>query len=152
MIKILQVKPKTFKIGSWLIMKNQKTDYSHYVIKVESSKRARYFDSTFKSGVRRYAEREFRSEYDTVHSFTLPVRPQKSYEILSWLIAQEGKKYGIFQLIGIALNISLFRNGSKQVICNELVLRLLNEIYDAKIGNVDMMDLIDTEFHVKRFI
>lgn len=138
-------------VAALLIRYFQKTDYSHYAIKVidPSTDVATYYDSTG-HGTRKRTHEEFFKDYYIVREFNVP----KTISYVDWLefwARHANKGYGFKQVAGLLLKIfhivkhNPFGAGAKRIICNELVILLLNYLGYTAIKDTDSLDLNDTD-------
>lgn len=151
---ILQARTRNkfpFNIAALGIMYFQKTNYSHYAIRVEdqSSGEVFYYDSTG-AGTRKYSPSAFKKKYKLIKKF--PVH--KPFTYIAWLefwSKHANKPYGFKQVFGLLLKMwnitknNPFGKGSKRIICNELIILFLNEFGYTNIKDVDSLDLNETE-------
>ena len=137
-----------FNIGSILIKFFSGTDYSHYAISfIAMSGREMFFHSNFK-GVHLETKSRFLSSYDIKQSST--VEPKISYAgIYSFVDNYLGAKYGFMQVFGLFLiTIGILKNnpfGSNKIICNELIVMMLDRFYDLNIDDFDGINFKHTE-------
>ena len=134
-----------------LIKKFQKTNYSHYAIRVEdpNTNEVFYYDSTG-GGTRKRGRQSFFRSHEITKSFS--VSKEISYiDYTDFWFMHEGKSYGFIQIVGLALKLlnivknNPFGQGAKRLICNELVILFLNEFGYTCIIDTDSLDLNDTE-------
>lgn len=147
MIKILKCYPKKFHLASWLIKLIEKTKFSHYAIKVDDM----IIDITGKNdGIKTHNKEEFYSNYNVIdiHSFDVSIRKDT---VINWINKLDMVHYGYMQVFGLFLlrllpiNVNIFRNGRKSMICNELVLRFCKRFLGVKTNKIDNLGLRETE-------
>lgn len=145
-------------IGAILIKLFQKTNYSHYAIKVAiNPTKVYYYDSTLSGGVRRRDAKEF-LKHNRVTK-VIPYSKKISYVMWSNFIGKHiGKSYGTLQIVGLLLMImkviksNPFGKGKKRLICNELIVLMLNHFNGTNIKDTDSLDLNDTEKILKKVL
>ena len=136
-------------IGAWFIRRFQGTGYTHYAIRPQGSDGS-FYDASVISGVSNRPAKSFFKDYELFgKAWTIDVGTwvdfQKSIEPFM------KKKYGLVQAIGIGLKYALklkknpFRNGDKQIICNELCLRFVGHNTGKDMGKIDNATLLQTE-------
>lgn len=138
-------------IVALLIKLFQKTDYSHYVIRVEdpATNEVFYYDSTG-AGTRKHPLSVFQKKHKVRKVFKV----SKEVSYIDWnnfWTKHEGKEYGFLQIAGLFLKMkniiknNPFGKGAKRLICNELVILFLNEFKYTCIKDTDSLDLVETE-------
>ena len=143
MIRVLLCKHKGFAPLSWLIRKIEETEYSHFAFEEGGL----VTDATGK-GIRSRPESEFLKDYDIVEVIYLRYSNKSGQD---WATKHRDKKYGYGQLLGIWWGVNWFRNGTKQMICTETVLRLINYLFRASIVGIDTMGLKEARENVLRY-
>ena len=153
-VEILTCSPtySSFPIASWLIKYFQKTNYSHFGIKIGSV----VLDATGHD-VRLNSFIEYSSRYDIISSYEVEI--DCDYQgIIDWCSGFLNKKYGYFQLVGLLLIImgiiknNPFGKDATNLICNELVVLFLRDFKGLVISDSDNYDLVSTEILVKEFV
>ena len=129
----------------------QKTNYSHYAIEVidPTTKEVYYYDSTG-AGTRKSSLSTFNKKYSICKRFK--VKKEMSYiEWLEFWSLHANKGYGFGQILGLLVKgFRILRHnplgqGAKRLICNELVILLLNHLDYTNIKDTDSLDLVETE-------
>jgi len=135
-----------------------KTDFSHYAIRIEdqASGEVNYYDSTG-GGARKRSPSIFLKYYRVNREY--PVSKEISYiDYLEFWALHANKGYGFLQIVGLGLRLfkiikyNPFGQGAKRIICNELVILLLNYMGYTDIKDVDSLDLVDTERILKKVL
>lgn len=148
-------RPKKWKLLSWLIMKVEKTNYSHAYIKIYAKSYDRWliYQATG-NGVFFWAEQEFNLHSQPVLEKEIVISDAAKAETVTWCLDQLGKEYGKTQLLGMALCKlfklnKLFKNGNRQFVCSELVAMALEKAQVIKnvkdqdnMGLKELSDLI----------
>lgn len=143
-------KPVKWKFLSWLIMKVEKTPFSHAYIKLYAKSYDRWliYQATG-DGVFFWSEREFKNHSQVVFEKEILIEDQAKADAVTWCLDQLGKKYGKLQLVGIALSKlfgsnKLFNNGDKEFICSELAATVLEKAGVIKLDvNQDNLGLAE---------
>lgn len=140
-----------FDIAARLIRFFQKTNYSHYIIETYNPETGEvsFYDSTA-MGVRERTYTDITDHYFLMKSFPL----DKKLSYIDWLefwAEHNNKGYGFVQILGLLLKTfrivknNPFGKGAKRIICNELVILLLNRLGYTNIQDTDSLDLNDTD-------
>jgi hypothetical protein len=153
-ISILKTRPRKSTPISWAIMKFQKTDFSHYAIMVNGS----IIDATRKH-VRIQSVSDFTAHHKIVEASDLEIFKSFDSEIYPWMVSVSNIGYGFFQVIGLLFvqlgwtRKNIFRSGKRAVICNELVLMLLQRFYAFHpTKSLDDYDLVQTDLIVREYV
>ena len=145
-IRVICVRPREFKIFSWLIMLIQNTDYSHMGIQVGDV----VLDATL-HGVEFTDLRKFRSEYRIVKDFYIELPGVEKAHIYQWAWKYKDVLYSIMQNIGLGLKSlkvikkNPFGGDDNRVVCSELVVLLLSFFLKLPINDSDSYDLVRAE-------
>ena len=140
-VQILQCKTKKWMPVSWLIRVFQKTPYSHYAIGYTSHTGAyMVLDATSKNTAIR-SSKIFLSHYKIVNEYTIDLHVKYEF-FCKWYEQLLGTGYGYMQLLGILLKNKRLGEG---IICNELVLRLINRFTKYSDNDIDIRDLNYTD-------
>lgn len=152
-LKILSCKPKNhpFPILSWMIRYFQKTNYSHNAIQYGS-----YILDASGSDVSINSSWYFFNKYEVVDLVEIDINANFE-QFVNWTLLFVNRKYGLMQLVGIALYIMgltkkvWFGKEDKQLICSELVILLLRDFKGLKVKDSDDYDLNSTWELVKEY-
>lgn len=144
MSEILACSPKYSKLPilSWTIKYFQKTNYSHLAIYSNGL----VVDSTGKD-TRIWAYHDFTKRYKVEERVELDARITDR-EFLWWSVRYLNREYGYIQLLGLFLMmIGLRKNNYKnmsdrRLICSELVVLFLRDMYHVDISDSDDYDLV----------
>lgn len=144
-------RPKKWHLLSTLIMKVEKTDYSHAYIRIHSEKYDRDLIYQASGLAVNFMNIEmFNNHNNVIHEFEIEVSDETYLDIMRFAIDNVGIPYGSKELIGFGL-IKLaalfnkkisnpFSNGTKTSVCSELVARILNDFVKLDTGNPDDVD------------
>lgn len=153
-VEILTCSPiyHPFPVASWLIKFFQKTNYSHFGIKVGNV----VLDATSRD-VRLNSYIDFTSRYDIISTYELDV--DSTFEdVINWCSIFLNRSYGYFQIVGLLFIIlgltknNYFGKDATNLICNELVILFLRDFKGLEIKDSDSYDLVSTEILVKEFV
>lgn len=152
-IHLLACKPKNhpFPILSWAIRWFQKTGYSHMGIKHGNY----VLDATGKD-VRVNASWDFLNRYEVVEQIDIDIDVNFE-QFVNWSLLFVNRRYGFFQLIGIALQYfklakkNWFGREETNLICSELVILLLRDFKGLEVEDSDDYDLNSTWELAKKY-
>ena len=152
-VQLLSCKPKNhpFPILSWAIRWFQKTSYSHNAIKYGN-----YIIDASGKDVRISASWEFLTRYEIVEEISIEI-DSNFEQFVNWTLLFVNKKYGFFQLVGIALQYfrlakrNWFGNEERNLICSELIILLLRDFKGLKVKDSDDYDLNSTWKLAKKY-
>lgn len=123
--------PKEFKIGSALIRTIERTDFSHvYIALAPRLNSPLPFTKVFQASygdVNCLTYANFKDKNEIFFEKAIEVDEKAYYEVANWLWSQLQKPYAFTQLLGIAFNSSIGKQGDDSYICTELVARLLKD-------------------------
>lgn len=123
--------PKKFKIGSALIRLFEGTQASHvYIAMVPSLNSKLPFTKVFEASygdVHCLTYANFKDQNEIFIEKTIEVSDEIYFEVANWLWSQLQKPYGFHQLLGIAMDRSIGKQGDNAYICTELVARVLRD-------------------------
>lgn len=123
--------PKKFKISSAFIRLFEGTEFSHvYVAMVPSLNSKLPFTKVFQASygdVNCLTYANFKSKNKIFYEKAIDIEDDIYFEVANWLWSQLQKPYAFFQLLGIALDASIGKQGDESYICTELVARILRD-------------------------
>jgi hypothetical protein len=153
-ISILKTRTRKFTFVSWAIRTFQGTNYSHYAIMVNGS----IIDASRKH-VRIQSVSDFTKHHVIVEASDIEIFKSFDSEIYPWMVSVSNIGYGFFQIAGLLLvqlgwtRKNIFRSGKKAIICNELVLMLLQRFFAFHpTKSLDDYDLVQTDLVVREYI
>jgi len=141
-------------IGAFFIKTFQGTDYTHFTLKIKNNgtdiDADDFFDATLLHGVTNRSAESFFRDYKLVGK-PWEIEVGTYLDFVCAINPYLGKKYGLIQAFGLGLkwlfkwSKNPFRNGVKQVICNELVLRFTDHFMGTESMDFDNLTLLETE-------
>jgi len=146
-ITILCVKPKTFKIGAYLILKFTKSGYSHVAISMKDNwiGLRKVFDSVVPS-TRMLEMNRFMSHYIIVKAYSINIADEDAKELEANAVKALGTSYSFKGVWHQALKIAKiakgkFKDGLSTLYCSEFVTWLVGkDISTGENMNLDEFD------------
>lgn len=129
LVSIVASRPRKFKIGAYLIMRELKTDYSHvsWIFWNTDRTRPRYYEAIMRGGVTFTGVRHWEGRNLTVFRKDFEIS-ELNYEILlDKAMDKCGEEYGFLQNLGIKLNKifsfgkNIFSDSQDKSNCSELI-------------------------------
>lgn len=133
-------KPKKWKLGSWLIRKAYKTDYSHVYIKMWSEKYSRYIVYQASHTLVNFMSTAiFEQEAIVIKEFQLQITDDSKTKIMQFAIDNAGKPYGFLNLLGLGIKRgcellgltgrNFLSDQKHSYVCSELIAQILKEFH-----------------------
>lgn len=160
-------KNKIFPIFSWLIRLFQGgTQYSHVYIRWYSPTIGTYLTyEASGTSVKFVGEQVYEDEITPIYEYEISISDNIYLNLLKFCIRYSGIKYGVIQVIGIAIAL-LFKlkknplsHGDQKQVCSEIVQRILKQILHKDIEiDLDLVtpknikDFLDTQKDFKRIL
>lgn len=141
-MKLYFSRPKKFKLGSWIIMKRLRTNYSHVAIEVSTGPIGLQdiYEASHGDVHSMWAD-YWKEDNIVVEEFIINAETREYIEAIRYLKKQRQKKYGFWT--ALASTIPFFRNkmigkdGGSHFICSELIAKALNGVIDFKGEDLD---------------
>ena len=142
-VTVIESRPKSlwWKWFALAIMMFEKTNYSHYALRIGHT-----IVHVTGKGIEEESLEDFDSHYRTMEEYWMPVDIQTE-QLTEWARKYSDRKYGIWQVIGLALKRlgitknNVFKNARENLICSELVLMFMQDFMSIKTPSMDELGL-----------
>jgi hypothetical protein len=149
---------KIFPVLSWLIRLYQGTEYSHVYLKWYSPKYNRWLIyHAAGNSLHFLGEERAKSELDTVVKYDVQLDDDCMFKVVDYCLEKAGTPYDLKAVFGLGIKLSFgldsnpFANGTKQMFCSELVVRILQQKFAlAEPYEPESMTVKDVELLLKR--
>jgi hypothetical protein len=151
-------KKKLFPLFSWLIRLYQRTEYSHVYLKWHSKRFNRWLVyHAAGNSLHFLGEEQARLQLDTVVEYSVELSDDCMFKVVDYCLEKAGTPYDLKAVFGLGIKLSFglksnpFANGTKQMFCSELVVRILQQKFAlAKPYEPELMTVKDVELLLKR--